>query len=1085
MKKLALLLTLCLVMTMLPGIGYTENEPVADGIEVQIEGMTTDADLSVDLSGDIAGEAQIRDELDLDLVMPDEDFSGAGDQDAPESEDTVDASEETEVYFNESTPHIDPDGPVLAANTLTLGIEDYFYLDDTMPDAGESAYTYVSSDSTIAKVYKSSRVTGVSVGFACITAVDAQGRYSECYVYVKKAPEAVSFGTDKLTLGKGETYDRLNITLGTPGEEYAGTYSFKSENSSVVKVKNNTTVKASRVGETRLKVETYNGLIATLPVKVKKEPSKVTLSVDKPVLGVGETGQARYTLPKDTAGTVTFTSTNPDVVSVDGETGLYQALSVGEAQICGTTYNGKESYVTINVSEAPTSLSFNTDLIRLGVGMELTPTAFMSDGTTGAIEYTVKNPKVASWDGKYLKGLKKGKTVLTATAYNGVSAKCTVQVFAAPKKVSLPYTELNLGVGQSVKLQPDVGASASTFAYTTSNSKVARVSTDGTVTAAKRGSATITVKTYNGEKCKLKVNVLKAPGSVELLPEQLEMGVGETAALTWSFPKGTAAAVTFASSDPGVAEVDPETGLVTGVSAGEAVITVTTSNGRQDQTVVTVALPPEWIHFTEDNVEIGVKQPHQLNVELNPGARTTLTYTSADKKIARVSEDGVVTGVRAGQTTITVSTSVEGVEAQVTVTVLPAPKSVKFDPDALTLNIGETVLLMPAIPEGTATGFTYSTSAPEIATVAEDGTLTAVARGETTVTATTSNGLEATLYVTVVDPQYPESATLLNAPSSMKAGDTLQLEWEVNPIGAYVDFAWESTNADIAYVDAAGVLYAVNMGYATITARSQRNPDIVLSFRVSVETDDVVLTIPKRITAVSGIAKNLERIDAIRVCAIGQIDALQANGQITSADASRRKRIINNAFGDYAFPWMTLNKQLYWKKENSEGGAKDFKTGQVYYGVPYISGSGDNREFNVEKLLKTGIYYDSGKGYYILDQSKINGRNYYGNDCSCFVDAAIWGTNSSHSNDRTKDIAKSSAYKTIKSYDNMRTGDLICKGGNHVVMFLYYVNADKSKIMIIENGGIEPGTNTVHCMVMNVSWYTSRDYKVRRLASLG
>lgn len=318
MKKLALLLTLCLVVTMLPGIGYTENEPVADGIEVQIEGMTTDADLSVDLSGDIAGEAQIGDELDLDLVMPDEDFSGAGDQDAPESEDTVDASEETEVYFNESTPHIDPDGPVLAANTLTLGIEDYFYLDDTMPDAGESAYTYVSSDSTIAKVYKSSRVTGVSVGFACITAVDAQGRYSECYVYVKKAPEAVSFGTDKLTLGKGETYDRLNITLGTPGEEYAGTYSFKSENSSVVKVKNNTTVKASRVGETRLKVETYNGLIATLPVKVKKEPSKVTLSVDKPVLGVGETGQARYTLPKDTAGTVTFTSTNPDVVSVDG-----------------------------------------------------------------------------------------------------------------------------------------------------------------------------------------------------------------------------------------------------------------------------------------------------------------------------------------------------------------------------------------------------------------------------------------------------------------------------------------------------------------------------------------------------------------------------------------------------------------------------------------------------------------------------------------------------------------------------------------------------------------------------------------------
>ena len=247
----------------------------------------------------------------------------------------------------------------------------------------------------------------------------------------------------------------------------------------------------------------------------------------------------------------------------------------------------------------------------------------------------------------------------------------------------------------------------------------------------------------------------------------------------------------------------------------------------------------------------------------------------------------------------------------------------------------------------------------------------------------------------------------------------------------------------------------------------------------------MVLTIPERTTGISGISKNLEKIDALRVCAINQIEGLQSSGIITSDDAAKRKRIVNNAFKDYAFPWMTLKKQPYWKEKNSEGGAKDFKTDRVYYGVPYISGSGDNREYNAEKLVKEGKYYDSGKGYYILDQSKVNGRNYHGNDCSCFVDAAIWGTNSSHSNDRTTEIAKSSAYKTISGYGNMRTGDLICKGGSHVVMFLYYVNAEKSKIMIIENGGIEPGTNTVHCMVMNVSWYESRSYKVRRLKSLG
>jgi len=53
-----------------------------------------------------------------------------------------------------------------------------------------------------------------------------------------------------------------------------------------------------------------------------------------------------------------------------------------------------------------------------------------------------------------------------------------------------------------------------------------------------------------------------------------------------------------------------------------------------------------------------------------------------------------------------------------------------------------------------------------------------------------------------------------------------------------------------------------------------------------------------------------------------------------------------------------------------------------------------------------------------------------------------------------------------------------------VVMFLYYVNADKTKFMMIENGGAEAGTNTVHCDIYDASYYTSRSYRVRRLATL-
>ena len=1097
MKKLALLLTLCLVVTMLPGVGYTEDDFASNGLEMQIEGQPSGDDLQLELpEGDVA-DVLVDGDMDIDLEGSGEsielgdalgEIELTGDeQNDPSTEKAGEASQSVPSAEGEGTeakPHADPDGPKLDTDEMTLGIDDFRYL--ISANKRGDGVTYISSNSNIAKVYKSGRVTGVAEGFAIITAVGDNGSYSECFVYVKKAPVMVSFGVKSLTIAKGENYKGLQVILGEPAEEYGGTYTLTSENKNVVKIKSNNVLKGVKAGKARIKVETYNGLKGTLEVTVKKAPDKVTLSVDKPVLGVGESGKVSYKLPKDTASAVTFASSNPEIVSVNSATGEILALSEGEAQITGTTFNGKESTVTVTVAPAPKSVAFESDTIKLGLGMKLKVAAVLNDGAAGAITYSVSSKKKVKLEDGVITGLKTGKTTLKARTYNKLTAKCVIEVVEAPTNVKLPWKKLNIGVNESRRLEPDVGSSASTFTYKSSNKKVVKVAKDGTITGVRKGTATITVKTYNDKKCTLKVTVVKAPNSVALSPDSLELTVGESSALTWSFPKDTSAGVTFESSDPAVAEVDPQTGVVTGISAGKATITVTTSNGKTDRTEVTVLSAPEWVKFTEDYVEIGAFQTHQLAVETNTGTADGLAFSSSDSWVATVSEDGMVTGVAPGEATITASTAIEGIAAQMSVKVLPAPKAVKFKPSKMTLNVGDTVLLMPAITKGSATGFTYSSSAPEVAAVAGDGTLSALSMGEATVTVTTSNSLTANLKVTVEDPYYPKSAELTNAPSNMKAGETLQLQWKVKPSEAEADFTWESSNPDIAYVDEAGVLHAVGMGYATITATSRRNPDIVLDFRVVVETDDVTLTIPARITGTGGIKSNLALIDNIRKSAINQIEALKANGQITSDDASKRKRIINNAFVDNAFPWMTLKKQIYWEDGYAQGGAKDFKPKQVYYGVPYTQ---DHRGYNVNLLLERNFYYDSGKGYYILDQSKFknDGKDggYRGSDCSTFVSTAIWGTGTDHSHDRTKNIASSSAYKTIKNYEDLRTGDLICKSKEHVVMFLYFVNAEKTKMMITENGGNEHGSNTVHCIIKNVSEYRSKGYKVRRLKNLG
>ena len=107
-----------------------------------------------------------------------------------------------------------------------------------------------------------------------------------------------------------------------------------------------------------------------------------------------------------------------------------------------------------------------------------------------------------------------------------------------------------------------------------------------------------------------------------------------------------------------------------------------------------------------------------------------------------------------------------------------------------------------------------------------------------------------------------------------------------------------------------------------------------------------------------------------------------------------------------------------------------------------------------------------------------------GNDCSALVNAAIWGVDDRHMYDRTNRIAVSNVYRTIKNPNNLRPGDLLCLSSRHVVMFLYYANPEKTKIMIIENGGKEWGVNTVHCSVHNISDYLKDGYIGRRLATL-
>ncbi|MCI8491346.1 MAG: hypothetical protein HFJ04_14115 [Lachnospiraceae bacterium] len=120
---------------------------------------------------------------------------------------------------------------------------------------------------------------------------------------------------------------------------------------------------------------------------------------------------------------------------------------------------------------------------------------------------TVKNGKITA------SKKKTGTATITAKTSNGKTAKVKVTVKKKPTKITITYPKkksVTLKKGKTLKLKTKVTPSKAAsykITYKSSKKKVASVSDKGVVKALKKGTATITVKTYNGKSAKVKVTV--------------------------------------------------------------------------------------------------------------------------------------------------------------------------------------------------------------------------------------------------------------------------------------------------------------------------------------------------------------------------------------------------------------------------------------------------------------------------------------------------------------------------------------------------------------------------------------------------
>jgi len=215
--------------------------------------------------------------------------------------------------------------------------------------------------------------------------------------------------------------------------------------------------------------------------------------------------------------------------------------------------------------------------------------------------------------------------------------------------------------------------------WKTDKPKIITVGSDGTITAKKYGTAAIWAEATDGTGVvskKITVTVLKAPSSVKIT-KKLNLsydpikGVGTTGELNPVLSKGSASTLTYSGYDPDIVEVN-ENGKVTAKGFGSTKITVKTYNRKKATCTITVINPyaPTGIKLDKKStIKLTVGETIQLNAELTPAtAIDTIKWTTSKASVATV-EDGLVTAVKKGSATITVTTS-NGKKAKVKIKVV-------------------------------------------------------------------------------------------------------------------------------------------------------------------------------------------------------------------------------------------------------------------------------------------------------------------------------------------------------------------------------------------------------------------------------
>lgn len=344
-----------------------------------------------------------------------------------------------------------------------------------------------------------------------------------------------------------------------------------------------------------------------------------------------------------------------------------------------------------------------------------------------------------------------------------------------------------------------------------------------TIKGLKVGTSKVTARTDDGgfmSSCNVTVGV--GVEKIELDKSELSLKKGESASLKATiFPENASdKSLKWGSSDVSVATVDAY-GNVKAEGNGEATVFVSSSDGgftaycnvKVGTSVTGISLDPR--EFTLET--IGSSFTIKPVISPEDASDLGVVWESADTKVVSVASDGTVTAIGPGTTTVTATTNDGSFTSNCVVSVKSPAQHVSLDKTSLKLLEGESGKLTATVYplNSTQKTLTWVSDHPDVASVDNEGNVTARKAGAATITVKVAEKVTAVCKVTVISRV--TGISMSETTVELKPGEKHQLEATVLPQNASnAEVTWYSDKESVAKVSQSGLVSAVSTGEATI-----------------------------------------------------------------------------------------------------------------------------------------------------------------------------------------------------------------------------------------------------------------------------